>query len=91
MVKRGGRTVGNKQEANFRAALLPSWSSQGAEPGLLSTKGLTGAQPAAAAVSNSIHRPGKGMVTQGEARLWSLKVPELSGYVGRDQLGWGIL
>lgn len=28
---------------------------------------------------------------KGGARLWSLKVPELSGHVGRDQLGWGIL
>lgn len=33
--------------------------------------------------------PGKGMVTQGEARLQSLKVPELSGCVGSDQLGMG--
>lgn len=33
--------------------------------------------------------PGKRVVTQGGARLRSLKVPELSGCVGSDQLGMG--
>lgn len=73
--------------AKFRAGLLPNWSSQGAVcQELLSTKGFPGAQPTAA-VWNSIHRPGKRMVTQGRARLWSLKVPELSCCIGSDQLG----
>lgn len=72
--RQGRRTVGNKQEA----ALLPSWSLQGAVcQELLSTKGLTGAQPAAV-VWNSTHRLGKGMVTHGGAR-------KKGGHTGRGQ------